>query len=108
MHGGCTFPGCPVGPEGCEIHHVDDYAKGGDTSVNLAAPACASDHHERIAQGWQATVIGNRIAWLPPTWIDRSQTPQYNDLHLPGLGLGIEGDDEGDDEVGGEEGIDDG
>jgi len=94
VHGGCTFPGCPVGPEGCELHHVDDWARGGRTSVNLAAPACAGDHHERIAQGWQATVIGNRIAWLPPTWIDRSQTPQYNDLHLPGLALEIDEDDE--------------
>ena len=103
VHGGCTFPGCPVGPEGCEMHHVDDYAYGGETSVNLAAPACGSDHHERIAQGWQATVIGNRIAWLPPTWIDRSQTPQFNDLHLPGLALGIEEDEEG-----GDDGIDDG
>jgi hypothetical protein len=83
IHGGCTFPHCNVGPEGCQLHHVHDWAKGGETSVNLAAPVCAKDHHQRIADGWEATVINNRIAWIPPTHLDPRQTPQFNDQHLP-------------------------
>jgi len=99
VHGGCTFPGCPVGPEGCEIHHVEDYAKGGATSVNLAAPVCAADHHQRIAQGWEAVVLNDRIAWIPPAWIDPAQTPRYNDAHLPRLALDIADDgDDGDED----------
>jgi hypothetical protein len=83
LHAGCTFPGCPVGAEGCQTHHVHDWAKGGDTSVNLTAPVCSKDHHARIAEGWEAVVIDNRIAWIPPAHLDPRQTPRFNDQHLP-------------------------
>jgi hypothetical protein len=86
IHAGCTFPGCAVGSEGCQTHHVEERAKGGATCVNLTAPVCAKDHAGRVAEGWEAVVIDNRIAWLPPAHLDPRQTPRFNDRHLP-LGL---------------------
>ncbi|HVU93444.1 MAG TPA: DUF222 domain-containing protein [Jatrophihabitans sp.] len=83
LHGGCTFPGCSVGPEGCQTHHVEAWAAGGATCVNLAAPVCARDHAGRVAEGWEAVVLDNRIAWIPPARLDPKQTPQFNDHHLP-------------------------
>ena len=85
VHGGCTFPECPVPPGHTQTHHVIDFADGGDTSVNLAAPVCSMEHHRRVAQGWRAEIIGNRVAWIPPPEIDPDRQPRYNDLHLPQL-----------------------
>jgi hypothetical protein len=45
--------------------------------------ACRYDHHLRVDQGWKATRINGRAAWIPPTWIDPDQKPRYNDLHHP-------------------------
>ena len=95
VHGGCTFPECPVQPGHTQAHHVVDFADG-DTSVNLAAPTCSMEHHRRVAQGWRAEIIGNRVAWIPPPEIDPEQQPRYNDLHLPQL-LHPTDDDEDDD-----------
>ena len=85
VHGGCTFPECPVPPGHTQTHHVIDFADGGPTSVNLAAPVCSREHHRRVAQGWQAKIIDNRVAWTPPPAIDPDQQPRYNELHLPHL-----------------------
>jgi hypothetical protein len=79
------FPNCPLPPGQAQLHHVIDFADGGETSVNLAAPVCAMEHHQRVAEGWTAQVVGNRIAWVPPTSIDPAASPQYNALHLPRL-----------------------
>jgi hypothetical protein len=60
-----------------------DYADGGPTTLDNAALVCGYDHDLRIRQGWRAELINNRIAWVPPHWIDPEQKPQYNHLHLP-------------------------
>ena len=85
VHGGCTFPECPVPPGHTQAHHVIDFSDGGDTSVNLGAPVCSMEHHRRVAQGWRAEIIGNRVAWIPPPEVDPTQRPRYNELHLPHL-----------------------
>jgi uncharacterized protein DUF222 len=86
VHPGCTFPGCGLPPPLTQIHHVLDYAHGGETSVNNGAPVCGKDHRDRINQGWHAQIIGTRIAWIPPPSIDPQQQPRYNELHQPLLG----------------------
>jgi len=96
VHGGCTFPECPVPPGHTQAHHVIDFADGGDTSVNLAAPVCSMEHHRRIAQGWRAQIIGTRVTWIPPPQLDPDQAPRYNELHLPHL---LRPSDDEDDDV---------
>lgn len=51
---GCTFPGCAAGLDRCELHHLDFWANGGETSLHNSAHLCAFHHwlvHER---GWAA------------------------------------------------------
>jgi len=96
VHGGCTFPECPVPPGHTQAHHVIDFADGGDTSVNLAAPVCSMEHHRRIAQGWRAQITGTRVAWIPPPEIDPDRAPRFNELHLPHL---LRPSDDEDDDV---------
>ena len=88
---------CPSGTGSCEVwrnnyvHDNNDPNVPQDTGAASAGPVGTG---MVIAGGRNDTVINNRIAWIPPTWIDRTQTPQYNDTHLPHLGLDIENDEE--------------
>jgi len=42
----CTWPGCEIRPEWCDIHHVDHWADGGPTSVEKGKLLCRF-HHTR-------------------------------------------------------------
>lgn len=78
---GCTFPGCAAPPGWCEAHHVTDYAQTRRTSIDDGALVCGYDHRERFKQGWTTTMIDGRPHWVPPAWLDRTQTPIRNTLH---------------------------
>jgi hypothetical protein len=43
--GGCAFPGCDVGPDGCEAHHRQPWWAGGETSVANGVLQCTRHHH---------------------------------------------------------------
>ncbi|MGN6607495.1 MAG: DUF222 domain-containing protein [Jatrophihabitans sp.] len=78
---GCTFPGCTAPPGWCEAHHVTDYAVTRRTSIDDGALACGYHHREAFRQGWTTTMIGGRPYWVPPRWIDPTQTPVRNTVH---------------------------
>lgn len=70
-HGGCTFPGCTAPARGCEFHHVEEWSRGGATTVANGALGCPT-HHGFVGDGpasWK-TVINpgspGRCTWLPP------------------------------------------
>ena len=43
--GGCTKPGCTVGPYGCQVHHATaDWADDGNTNVDEMGLACGPDN----------------------------------------------------------------
>jgi hypothetical protein len=46
----CCFPGC--GRRIVQIHHVRDWTKGGETSVDAGVPACAGHHRLVHELGW--------------------------------------------------------
>ena len=81
IDGGCTFPHCPAPPGWCELDHLINYAQGGPTRVDLAGLACRPHNNNAKKQGWQTQMINGRVAWIPPRWIDPTQTPRYNNLH---------------------------
>ncbi|SHG21328.1 protein of unknown function [Jatrophihabitans endophyticus] len=81
--GGCTFPGCPVPAAWCQAHHLLDHADGGPTTTGNGALVCGHDHRVRVAQGWSATIVAGRVAWVPPAWLDPQRTPRVNMLHRP-------------------------
>ena len=41
---GCTFPGCVVGLDGCELHHIVHWAEGGSTALANSAHLCRFHH----------------------------------------------------------------
>ncbi|MEV5361033.1 DUF222 domain-containing protein, partial [Micrococcus luteus] len=85
-YGGCTKPGCPVGPYGCQIHHaVADWADDGLTNVDDMAPACGG-HNRMVGPHGYTTVITDtgECAWIPPPGLDTGQT-RINVLHRPDL-----------------------
>ena len=54
--GGCRFPGCHVGPEGCEAHHaIVFWEDGGLTDVANGLAACHGRGHHRLIHegGWR-------------------------------------------------------
>ena len=50
--GGCTFPGCPAGLERCDLHHIEHWADGGDTSLLNSAHVCTFHHRLIHERGW--------------------------------------------------------
>jgi hypothetical protein len=43
--GGCIITGCDRPPSWCEVHHIDEWSKGGHTDVDTGVLLCA--HHHR-------------------------------------------------------------
>jgi len=41
---GCIFPGCDRPPQWCDIHHIDDWANGGETNVSRMCCLCPRHH----------------------------------------------------------------
>lgn len=78
---GCVAPGCDRPPEWCEAHHLKHWADGGTTSIDNTALLCGY-HHTLVHQGdWTARMIDGIPHFIPPPWIDPTQTPQRNTLH---------------------------
>lgn len=46
----CVVPGCSVPTGCCEIHHLHDWAKGGNTNLDNLVPLCAI-HHAMVTRG---------------------------------------------------------
>jgi hypothetical protein len=85
--GGCTKPGCTVGPYGCQAHHGrTDYAHGGLTNVDDLTLACGGDNRLVEANGGYTTTINdrNQIEWHPPPHLDHGQQ-RINYYHRPEL-----------------------
>jgi Domain of unknown function (DUF222) len=79
---GCTHPGCDVPADKCEVHHINEWATGGNTDIDTLTLAC-TPHHRLIGKGWATTKLPNgRTAWHPPPNLDRGG-PRTNDYHHP-------------------------
>jgi hypothetical protein len=76
---GCTRPNCVEPGYHCEVHHVPDWAQGGQTDADKLYFACGCDHC--IAScGEQRTVVtdSGRLGWT-----DGSGPPEINHAHHP-------------------------
>jgi len=88
---GCTRPGCDAPPSLCALHHVEDYAKGGETNFDVLTLVCDPCHAlvNDSDTGWATTVAGfdtgfpGRTQWIPPKHIDPDQNPLINHRHHP-------------------------
>ncbi|MGA0567974.1 DUF222 domain-containing protein [Rathayibacter sp. KR2-224] len=71
--GGCTIPGCTIPAGWCEIHHVQEWSRGGPTHTDNGVLLCWYHHHTIDTSGWQIT-IRNGIPYVrPPVWIDQTR-----------------------------------
>ncbi|MEV6768455.1 DUF222 domain-containing protein [Nocardia sp. NPDC051030] len=89
---GCTRPGCNAPATLAAVHHITEYAKGGNTDISNLTLAC--DHCHALVHdgpgGWKTVVLGNdsefpgRTGWIAPPHIDPRGTPRVNNRHHPG------------------------
>ncbi|WP_367619960.1 DUF222 domain-containing protein [Mycolicibacterium sp. HK-90] len=84
--GGCTKPGCTVGAYGCQAHHDNDWAKGGNTNVDDMTLACGPDNRSVDDDDGYTTTINDHgeVEWHPPPDLDHGQH-RINYHHRPEL-----------------------
>ncbi|MDR2565792.1 MAG: HNH endonuclease [Bifidobacteriaceae bacterium] len=96
--GGCIFPGCGMGPEGCEAHHLRKWVLGGNTSLTNLVSVC--HRHHRILEPaiklpdgspwfpgcddptrWRAEIdpVHHHPVVIPPDRVDSERKPMLND-----------------------------
>jgi len=80
---GCSFPGCDVGPQWTEAHHVIAWLFGGDTVIGNGTLLCRFHHANFERLGWECQMIDAIPHWLPPAWLDATRTPRRNHAHDP-------------------------
>jgi hypothetical protein len=67
MYPTCAAPGCEVGFDRCEIHHLHWWEHGGPTDMNNLVPLCGRHHHLIHDAGFTAALTGNRtLRWYRP------------------------------------------
>jgi hypothetical protein len=78
---GCSFPGCDAPPGWTQVHHVTPWALGGGTDLDNECLLCGWHHREFERRGWQVIMKDGQPYWIPPPWIDPTQTPIRNTIH---------------------------
>ncbi len=75
----CVFTGCTAPPAWCDIHHVDHWAWGGETSCENGALICER-HHTAVHEG------GFRVARDPGTVTWHTYRPDGTEIRIRGSG----------------------
>jgi len=66
----CLIPGCDVPAEWCEIHHVEEHARGGPTHTSNGVPLCWH-HHRTLDEGiWKIRMRDGLPEIRGPGWWD--------------------------------------
>jgi hypothetical protein len=73
--GGCTFPGCDRPAYWCDAHHVKAWEFGGRTALNNMVLLCLIHHQILHHSEWSILMLGGIPHFVPPEYIDPSQTP---------------------------------
>ena len=68
--GSCIIPGCPVPARWCEVHHVDEHARGGPTHVDNGVPLCFFHHRTLERSGWEIVMRDGVPHVRGPAWWD--------------------------------------
>ena len=67
MHRTCAHPGCTVGFDDCDIHHVNPWTPTGLTDLDNLLPLCSRHHHLVHEGGWTLTLRPDRTTvWCRP------------------------------------------
>ncbi|ORI24404.1 HNH endonuclease [Rhodococcus sp. 1168] len=88
---GCTFPGCTRPATWSQVHHIDEWATGGNTDIDTLTYGCDM-HHPLIGPDdtdWATTKTAadhpypGRTLWHPPTTLDPTRKGRINHYHHP-------------------------
>jgi 5-methylcytosine-specific restriction protein A len=80
---GCAYPGCDRPAHRCQIHHLRAWVDGGGTDIDNLVMLC-TQHHTTIHQsGWAIRMHRGHPEFIPPKWLDPSQTPRRQPPRQP-------------------------
>jgi hypothetical protein len=68
--GGCIIPGCGVPAGWCELHHVEEHAKGGATHTDNGVLLCWFHHRFIDLVGWKIRMNHGIPEVRAPGWCD--------------------------------------
>ncbi len=68
--GGCVIPGCEIPAAWCEIHHVEEHARGGPTHTDNGVLLCWFHHRYLEISGWSIRMRDGVPEVRAPGWID--------------------------------------
>lgn len=57
----CGYPGCGVGFDRCEIHHVIPWERFGPSDIANLLPLCPAHHHLVHEGGWNLSMTSDRV-----------------------------------------------
>jgi hypothetical protein len=76
--GGCAHPGCAKTPSWCSAHHVIHWVDGGPTDLDNLVLLCLQHHIMVHQSGWVIRMRNGLPEFIPPKWVDFTQTPRTN------------------------------
>lgn len=71
--GGCVIPGCTTPASWCEIHHVREYADGGQTHTDHGVLLCWWHHRNLHLSEWRIRMNDGVPEIRGPLWWDRTR-----------------------------------
>ncbi|MGQ0575779.1 MAG: DUF222 domain-containing protein [Pseudonocardia sp.] len=74
---GCAHPGCHRPPSWAEVHHIQEWARGGPTAIDNCVMVCRL-HHRMLHydSGWTVRIHNEQPEFIPPPWICPQQIPR--------------------------------
>ena len=79
--GGCVIPGCTAPPEGCDVHHLVPWSRGGPTDLANLVLVCPR-HHTAVHAGHWTLLLDDGVPWaIPPPWVDPRRRQLRNTTH---------------------------
>ena len=73
--GGCAFPTCTAPARWTEAHHITSWLEGGSTDLANLVLLCRKHHRLIHHSGWEIQHHNGRPEFIPPRWLDPTQTP---------------------------------
>jgi Domain of unknown function (DUF222)/HNH endonuclease len=80
---GCAHPGCGRPRSWTEVHHIVPWECGGETKLSNLVMVCRAHHRQMHFSEWVVRIRDGLPEFIPPRWLDESQTPRRKALpHL--------------------------
>ncbi len=73
--GGCLAPQCDRPASWSEVHHINEFGRGGKTELNDGVLLCRHHHMMVHNNGWRVRRKESKYWFIPPPSIDPRQTP---------------------------------